>query len=54
MTHLPYIVASYALGVLVPASYARGGLHRACAPRGAGWPRSIRGPGVDGPGRATR
>jgi hypothetical protein len=22
MTHLPYIVASYALGVLVPASYA--------------------------------
>ena len=26
MTHLPYIVAAYALGVLIPASFARGGV----------------------------
>ncbi len=28
MTHLPFIVAAYALGILIPAGFAIGAFHR--------------------------
>ena len=43
MTHLPYIVAAYALGVLIPATFAAGRVPAHAAPRSGGWPRSTRG-----------
>ena len=42
MTHLTYIIAAYALAVLIGAVFAIDALGPACAARGAGWPPSTR------------